>query len=293
MPKLVPFEEIVAKIKKEGNNEYSVLTVKEKYVNTYTKISLLHSICGNIYDVTPTKFFMNRRCPLCFGSKKKTNEQVQKEIDLSSSVGEYTLVGDYLSCNENITLLHAKCGKNFLVQTNNFLIRGNRCPFCVKLDLMSTGEKLIRKILNDLKLSFLQDASFTDLYTSTTNNRKFYLEFDFYIEKLNLLIEFDGNQHNIPYKGRNTEYSTKKFNNLVINDQRKNNYCIENKVNFVRFRYTEKSYKKNLNTLQTVISLIAKGYEVQRLIRGGMYIDGKSMETRDISLLLLRDSDIV
>lgn len=47
-------------------NEYEVLG---KYINGNTKIKMKHNICEFEYEVTPSKFFLNRRCPKCNESK--------------------------------------------------------------------------------------------------------------------------------------------------------------------------------------------------------------------------------
>jgi len=47
-------------------NEYEI---KGKYINCHTKISILHKTCGNIYEVSPTRFLGGTRCPYCKRSK--------------------------------------------------------------------------------------------------------------------------------------------------------------------------------------------------------------------------------
>jgi predicted nucleic acid-binding Zn-ribbon protein len=47
-------------------NEYSVLG---EYVNSDTKITMRHEVCGHIFDVVPNNFLRGSRCPRCNQSK--------------------------------------------------------------------------------------------------------------------------------------------------------------------------------------------------------------------------------
>jgi very-short-patch-repair endonuclease len=68
-------------------DEYSVL---EDYTNTHTKIGIKHNKCGNIYDVSPTRFLSGDRCPICKSSKGENkisewleNRKIQFEREFS------------------------------------------------------------------------------------------------------------------------------------------------------------------------------------------------------------------
>ena len=61
------------------------------------------------------------------------------------------------------------------------------------------------------------------------------LQFDFYLPKYNLLIEYDGIQHFQPveYYGGESGYKMNK-----LRDEIKNDYCMKNEINFLRIPYT-------------------------------------------------------
>jgi hypothetical protein len=60
--------------------------------------------------------------------------------------------------------------------------------------------------------------------------------FDFYIESMNLLIEFDGIQHFMPISrfGGETE-----FEKIKIKDKIKTEYCMKNNIRLVRISYMD------------------------------------------------------
>ena len=97
----------------------------------------------------------------------------------------------------------------------------------------SLGENLIKKILINNNISFIQEYTFNDL------KDKNYLRFDFAIldenEQVIRLIEFDGPQH----EQENDYFSD--FEELKIRDELKNNFARENHIPLVRIPYKMKS----------------------------------------------------
>lgn len=72
------------------------------------------------------------------------------------------------------------------------------------------------------------------------------LRFDFYISKLNLIIEFDGKQHFEPvrFRGISEELALEKFHHTKKTDEIKNQYCIDNNINIIRISYFDNIYDK-------------------------------------------------
>lgn len=56
------------KVKEIVNNEYTVIG---NYVNSKTKITVKHNICGYIYPVNPASFLYGSRCPNCSKNRKR------------------------------------------------------------------------------------------------------------------------------------------------------------------------------------------------------------------------------
>lgn len=57
-------------------NEYIVI---DNYIESRIKISIKHSVCGNVYKVRPQDFLYNSRCPKCNESKGEKNIRVLLE----------------------------------------------------------------------------------------------------------------------------------------------------------------------------------------------------------------------
>ena len=70
---------------------------------------------------------------------------------------------------------------------------------------------------------------------------KHVLFFDFYIPKLNMVIEYDGIQHFEPVfrKGVTKEKSVKLFEDSKIRDSIKNDYCKNNNIFLLRISYKD------------------------------------------------------
>ena len=104
-------------------NEYTFL---DTYVNTDTKLRVKHNKCGNVYEVKPSHFLSDSRCPYC--SERKTNEQFKKEIfNLVGS--EYTFLDTYVNTDTKLRVKHNKCNHIYKITPSSFLV-GHRCPHC-------------------------------------------------------------------------------------------------------------------------------------------------------------------
>jgi very-short-patch-repair endonuclease len=72
------------------------------------------------------------------------------------------------------------------------------------------------------------------------------LPFDFYLPKYNICIEFDGEQHFIPW--RKLSNKIEKLEKTKINDSIKTTYCINNNIKLLRIKYTE------INNIEKIIT---------------------------------------
>lgn len=102
----------------------------------------------------------------------------------------------------------------------------------------SKGEKLIWNWLRQHTIEFEFQKRFSDC------KDKNILPFDFFIPKYNLCIEFQGSQHYDPgfyiRKKKSQEEGMKKYLIQKKHDEIKKNYCIQNNINFLEIKYTEK-----------------------------------------------------
>ena len=102
----------------------------------------------------------------------------------------------------------------------------------------SKGENSIWNWLKYNKIKFEFQKRFENCKDKNT------LPFDFYIPSLNLCIEFQGSQHYDPgfyiRKKKNQEEGMKKYLIQKKHDYIKKYYCIQNNINFLEIKYTEK-----------------------------------------------------
>lgn len=208
-------------------NEYVFL---EPYRGALNKIRAKHNKCGNVYGVRPSDFINGQRCPHCFGTPKKTDEEFKQEVH--TLVGdEYLFLDKYINNYTKIKVKHIECGNLYEVIPNNFL-NGKRCPFCTNTP---KGEVIITKLLDTLSINYEYQKTFDDLKDKSC------LSYDFYLPDQNILIEYQGIQHYQPidYYGGEAKFKTQQKH-----DQIKLDYAKEHGYNLIAVPYTEDSLSK-------------------------------------------------
>ena len=206
--------------KKYGKGEYKILG---EYVNNSTPILVKHLKCGSEYMQIPNNH-LKRKCSNCFGTPKKSNIQIQLESNKIHN-SEYVLIGNYCGANNQITLKHKTCGKEFKIIAFSHL-KGSKCIYCHN----SKGENRIEEILKNKGIEFINGKSFDGCKSKNK------LRFDFYLPKYNTCIEYDGIQHFKPiewFGGIDSFTSNKE------RDEIKNKWCVDNDINLIRISYKE------------------------------------------------------
>lgn len=182
-------------------------------------------------------------CPKCSGNLRRTQEEFIEKI--FSLVGlEYTVLGTYINSVTNVLMKHNECGHEYPVLPSNFTKNnGNRCPLCFE----SIGERTIRGVLTVNNLIFIKQ------YRIDECRYKNPLPFDFAVfdneNNLQLLIEFDGSQHEKPVKFFGGE---KAFKALVKRDAIKTNYCNVNNIPLIRISYRDIEHIEEVLTLELI-----------------------------------------
>ena len=98
----------------------------------------------------------------------------------------------------------------------------------------SKGSRKIKEILTENNIDFTQEKRFNDLIFSDTGYKA---RFDFFLPKLNCLIEYDGRQHY--HIGQGVYDNLEKFNKTKEHDEIKNAYAKEKGITLIRIPYTE------------------------------------------------------
>tara|TARA_R110000868_G_scaffold14414_2_gene67049 strand:+ start:45226 stop:45600 length:375 start_codon:yes stop_codon:yes gene_type:complete len=103
----------------------------------------------------------------------------------------------------------------------------------------SYGERMISKILKNLNISYIKEHEFKDCINPNTNQK---LKFDFFLPKKNICIEYDGIQHFEYIKdfyGNDQDKGQQKFDNQIMKDEYKSEYCLNNNIRLLRISYNE------------------------------------------------------
>lgn len=107
-------------------DEYEVIG---DYVNTHTKTTFRHNVCGHIFDMTPHNFISGQRCKYCqHRSYVKTTEEFKQELfDLVEE--EYILEDEYINNHTKVNFRHKICG-HLWNTTPSEILNGYRCIYC-------------------------------------------------------------------------------------------------------------------------------------------------------------------
>lgn len=117
-----------------------------------------------------------------------------------------------------------------------------RCSYISKAKRLN----LIASCLDDNNILYERQKTFDDC------KYKNVLRFDFYIESMNIIIEYDGEQHFKPvtYGRLSEEEALHEYNLTRIRDKIKNEYCKKKGIELIRIPYYERK------TIPTIINNI-------------------------------------
>ena len=160
----------------------------------------------------------------------KSHEDFIKELR-SKSGDRFDVYNTYTNCHcviegyDNCLEKYFKCKAGSLLQRDD-------------TPLASKMETEISKFLNEQSIEFIQQKTYDDLFDIGR------LRFDFFIPSLNILIEYDGEQH---YYKRRDDPDGSKLKKTQLHDKMKNEYCEKNNIPLLRISFREKSkYKEKI-----------------------------------------------
>jgi hypothetical protein len=197
------------------------------YLNNRTPITIRCRRHGEFRQKPIDHLKGSTGCPKCGLEKSRTTHLGNHEefVRKAKAVhgGQYRYPELYRLAREH---LKVECTKHGLFSvTPNNLLRGHGCPVCAE----SFGEKKVARALEKLRLKYTREKKFPDCRDKKP------LRFDFWIPKLNALIEFDGLQHHEPYK---LFGGVKMFEVTRRRDRIKTAYARKNKIRLIRVKYS-------------------------------------------------------
>lgn len=198
----------------------------EKYVDARTKIKHICLIDGHIWKVAPHSVLNGCGCPKCAGNIKKTHEEYVLEVLKINP--DVSVVGKYDGAHNPI-LHKCKVHECEWLATPNCILAGCGCPQCQE----SYGERQIRQWLESHEIAYQYQKTFSDCKDKKA------LPFDFYIQKYNICIEYDGKQHFEPvdFANKGTKWAEEKLKTTMYHDEIKNRYCKDNNIYILRIPY--------------------------------------------------------
>lgn len=217
---------------------YSLTT----YVSCFEKVKIICPIHG-IFLQRPSNHLFGNGCAKC-RNLYSTEEFIKKSNKIHIFKYDYSL-SDY-SHNRSLVTIICPTHGNFK-QIARCHLEGKGCPKCK----MSKGEKAICKWLDENKIEYTTQKQFDNCINPLTKSK---LTYDFYLNKKNILIEFDGIQHYkiIPSWTKDTEQD---FKSRVFRDFIKNEYAKSNRILLIRIRFDQiKSIRAILEELITPLT---------------------------------------
>ena len=168
----------------------------------------LHDLCQAIYYCLPNT--ISGICQKLQMSRSKENLLIWTVLDKMVSEGSINRVKE-----KRIVYFPVDSSK-----ITSLPATSSRIPY---------GPTMIRQILNELGIDYIMEYKFA----ACVNIRQ--LPFDFYVPSLNMLIEYDGEQH---FKSVEAWGGEKAFALRKKHDNIKNEYASANGIHLVRFDYT-------------------------------------------------------
>lgn len=206
-------------------------TLEEPYINNKTKVTFKHTVCGKTFKAYPKNVVNNKNCYYCRPIGVTKSPEKFRE-DISDRLEEYSLLTEYENSRKKIKVLHKSCGNVWELYPVRFML-GAKCPYC---NHSSKGEDIVREILKEKEIDFIEQKTFSDL------KYKARLRFDFFIPSSNIAIEYQGIQHYRPYSfGSN---SLTEYNEQVVRDEIKRKFSKESGIKLIEIPYYTDTYKE-------------------------------------------------
>jgi len=207
------------------NNKYDYSKVQ--YFRSDEKIEIVCPKHGSFWQL-PWSHKKGAGCPICANIKNKGNlsntlQYINKAKIIHNNKYDYSKT-NYKHSMKNIEIICPKHG-SFWQLPNNHLSLKTGCPKCAQESSESKGERKVREFLESNNIKYSQEVKLFDNY-----------RFDFYLEDLNTVIEYDGKQHFEPVEYFGGLEGLKKTQER---DKIKEDYCLKNDIRIIRIKYID------------------------------------------------------
>ena len=217
-------------------------------------------VCGTEWETRAGQLTSAQRlrgCPTCGKiiacNKRRYSLEYFKEM-MAVTNPHIEVVGEY---NNSHSFIQCRCrihNVEFYSYPCNLLNHMSNCPMCG--GGIGVNERRVGRVLEELKIDYIAQYTFPDC------KRHRALQFDYFLPKYNILIEYDGEQHFHPVKIFGGEA---KFMDQKERDDIKNQYCRENNIPLIRVPYTVKTRLKSYLISQLKQHITDPLFEPERL----------------------------
>lgn len=165
------------------------IEILSKYTNTNVKLKCRCKTDGYIWFASPSNLLYQKTgCPKCSHCYRRTPEEFIKEMSIANANIE--ILTDFNGVDKKVKC-KCKIDNHIWYATPHELLSGTGCPQCCE----SKGEKVIREWLKKNEYVYESQKTFDNLIGVGGMP----LSYDFYIPTINVLIEYQGEQHEKPF----------------------------------------------------------------------------------------------
>jgi very-short-patch-repair endonuclease len=222
---------------------------EDNFPTYFTRISKefkFRNICKICFNLHTQNYRIKK-----FGPIKAYYELFIEEcIKFNKDKYDYSLIDKNINSESKIKII-CKIHGEFIQRARSHKLKKSQCPKCSYLGA-SKGEQKINNYL--IKNNFVFDYEKVFFGQS--------LSFDFYIEELNLCIEYDGEHH---YNEKCYSQGIESLRLRQERDERKNKYCKNKGINLLRIPYWEFNNIEIL--LNNKMLEIKKNLEISKICR--------------------------
>lgn len=224
-------------------------------INNKTPIrwQCLNNICGHVWITAPSHLFKKNKgntrrtgCPKC-GIKRRVSilAYTTEEVDLILKDRNIKRLGEYINNNTHMQVqcLNDDCNHEWPQRLRVLLTKG--CPIC---NIAGVNEKLCHNILKSVKNCDTKHEY--SLRNFDKSLRKFRV--DFYLEQINIIIEYNGIQHYEPhiFTNRNNLTLNEVFEKQKLRDRYIRDFCKNKNIELIEIdgrKYKGKKLEKLFN----------------------------------------------
>jgi len=230
--------------------DYSLL----EYTNAKTKVKIICKKCNSVFLQIPSSHLDGKGCRRCQNRKEPHNNEdfIFKATKVHSGKYDYSLL-EYTNAKTKVKIICKKCNSVFL-QTPSSHLDGRGCPRCFE----SKGEIKVAKYLTENNISFIPQKTFKTLRDKNP------LFPDFYLDNLDLLIEYDGEYHYKAIRGSTPEIKQKNLEDCQRRDKIKTEWAKANNIPLLRIPYWD--FDRIEELIEAFILQHSKKKEIKQLV---------------------------